>query len=99
VGRHVRYRREAVEAWLERRADERFLGAQYDSPEPGQAAAKMEAFSVVGKVHRVGCSRNGSTPRWAKRIDPGPPVRTRLRGSAFAIGKPLRRGVGVVPRG
>jgi excisionase family DNA binding protein len=36
VGRHVRYRREAVEAWLERRADERFLGAQYDSPEPGQ---------------------------------------------------------------
>ena len=31
VGRHVRYRREAVEAWLEQRADGRRLDAPNDS--------------------------------------------------------------------
>ena len=31
VGRHVRYRREAVEAWLEQRADERRWDATNDS--------------------------------------------------------------------
>jgi excisionase family DNA binding protein len=85
VGRHVRYRREAVEAWLERRVDERFLGAQYDSPEPGQASAKMEAFSVVGKVHRAGFSRNGQP-----RLD-GPRGSIQVRDRISQLPHPVRR--------
>jgi excisionase family DNA binding protein len=55
VGRHVRYRREAVEAWLEQRADERLWGAQCDSPEPGQAAARDGRPSQsVGKARQAG---------------------------------------------
>ena len=42
VGRHVRYRREAVEAWLEQRADQRYQARRKNQSRPVREAADRE---------------------------------------------------------